>query len=702
MITNSKSLEPINRFLLKTEKYQGAFYWVFISLGILSVHYFSGIALPILLISIIGLALYYACLMIDSAKNNWLQINADNNQLLTKYTSDLSEQITRDTQKLQDVIDAHEIAINEKLLQLMNMINNQTREFKSLVENQTATINNCIVSTALQKSNEIIDTLKEYGAQNTEISVAHHKSIMMGIQEAQNLTESNCEKILSTTTVAKEAVRSIVEGKFEQLTNAQITTTLEMKNALLLMDASIIKQSGEIVHKITEDSESAKELLCKSFADMQDNTYSFIKESQVTVVNEVDKKFELLCNCVETSSDVIKETQMSFERNALRELSETKEQVVHTVAHTSKQIQNAILDTCSILKHDSFSLINERVDKILQTIESNNAKLSNAVVENVGDCNSNLSSTISEIDINLSGKLNQLNNDIRLLNQESKECIIDRFNDGFKRETQDLLAIANERSATVNANIDKVSIKISDLSGAIRDQNSSVTNELDKLTNEIIRCITTSLENHSETILTCSDENANNLENTLDSIISKIESISTGISTQFELAKSEFDKVHSNINAIEQIDRECQNTSSKSLHRQEQLSGDIQAITTQLGNIRLLVQSLKSNEKTKSDHKGNIETFEDEANNLKINNIYEGGVLKKSEMYSDNRIKYYVEYDAQGKITYSKNFDSAENVLAENYYYQNEQVKERIEWVKQNGKVLHISSRFDEKGKKLE
>ena len=79
----------------------------------------------------------------------------------------------------------------------------------------------------------------------------------------------------------------------------------------------------------------------------------------------------------------------------------------------------------------------------------------------------------------------------------------------------------------------------------------------------------------------------------------------------------------SNINAIEQIDRECQNTSSKSLHRQEQLSGDIQAITTQLGNIRLLVQSLKSNEKTKSDHKGNIETFEDEANNLKINNIYD-------------------------------------------------------------------------------
>ena len=150
------------------------------------------------------------------------------------------------------------------------------------------------------------------------------------------------------------------------------------------------------------------------------------------------------------------------------------------------------------------------------------------------------------------------------------------------------------------------------------------------------------------------------------------------------------------------LDRSCQNTSSKSLHRQEQLSGDIQAITTQLGNIRLLVQSVKSNEKTKSDHKGNIETFEDEANNLKINNIYEGGVLKKSEMYSDNRIKYYVEYDAQGKITYSKNIDSAENVLAENYYYQNEQVKERIEWVKQNGKVLHISSRFDEKGKKLE
>lgn len=71
-----------------------------------------------------------------------------------------------------------------------------------------------------------------------------------------------------------------------------------------------------------------------------------------------------------------------------------------------------------------------------------------------------------------------------------------------------------------------------------------------------------------------------------------------------------------------------------------------------------------------------------------------------SEMRKGRQKTYEVEYDAQGRIIHSRNFDANGLVSTDLQFYPNGQVKTRTERVTVDGKVMTVTSQFDEQGNK--
>ena len=94
------------------------------------------------------------------------------------------------------------------------------------------------------------------------------------------------------------------------------------------------------------------------------------------------------------------------------------------------------------------------------------------------------------------------------------------------------------------------------------------------------------------------------------------------------------------------------------------------------------------------------EEIRDPETGITVFNHYKNNKLISSEMRKGRQKTYEVEYDAQGRIIHSRNFDANGLVSTDLQFYPNGQVKTRTERVTVDGKVMTVTSQFDEQGNK--
>ena len=485
------------------------------------------------------------------------------------------------------------------------------------------------------------------------IGNAKNKAITSNNELMKNCISDLSEKIINATYNVKDQIDTHNNETNENILrlvrvindqSSQITKETEKRieeNKIFIEETS--KQNTKNIIEVLIEHKNSKEKLSKS---NQDVIIAKIKEIQDLALENYEKTISAGLSNQKVIFDVI--------NSHFKQLATSQADIKDHADHLMKEIQINICDTLDAkvnflsanIENNVQMKLSEIANKIIETVEVSDEQMKIAVCDNIRSCNDN---------------------------------------------------VCNEIVLNSNKLAD-VGVKISELMKDFQSQKASLSNDLDILTNEIIKCVTNGLGNYSEKILNGTDESTNYIKKLVESMAEKIESVSESTAKQAEFAKLELSKVHAEINLLEQAYTGSQNNNLDVLNKQEQIWGDIQAITLQLNNVRLLLKSVKLNVEARNERKGNIEIIEDKENDLKIKNTYDGEFLRKSEMYKECKLKYYVEYDKDGKINYSQNHDLNGNILTEIYYYPNEQVKERIEWTNQNGRAIKNSTYFDKQG----
>ena len=122
--------------------------------------------------------------------------------------------------------------------------------------------------------------------------------------------------------------------------------------------------------------------------------------------------------------------------------------------------------------------------------------------------------------------------------------------------------------------------------------------------------------------------------------------------------------------------------------------------TTLLNAIYAILQNQKTSD-TQSGKGDRIEEIKDTESGAIVKNHYKKDKLVFSEMISNGRKTYDVQFDNDGKITKSHNYNSKGDVITELEFYRNGQVKTRKELITKDGQKKTIVTKFDDHGNKL-
>ena len=137
------------------------------------------------------------------------------------------------------------------------------------------------------------------------------------------------------------------------------------------------------------------------------------------------------------------------------------------------------------------------------------------------------------------------------------------------------------------------------------------------------------------------------------------------------------------------------------------LNGKLNNLESQIVSLNSLAQMLKNASEQRESaapagkNPNRVDEIHDQETGMTIFNHYKGNKLVLSEMKSGKKKIYEMEYDKDGRITRSRNYDNAGNVTTEMHYYTNGQVEERTERILVDGKIRIVKTKFDPNGKKI-
>ena len=641
-----KMQNGMKRFFEERARYWYIVAAVFVVLGIADYGFLS-IVIPfwacnIIMIVLIILATAYIAIMYNYSR-----------QKCKAYMADRQENLFDRINNLQKHIDELEEQLSEVLKRKVEeAAESQTKELSSNIMSTQSLIKDEARNLAdnARSSTEQIATLVSAAGKQTDAAIAEAVERMISdAAKNQKASESRDDANRANQEKAQLQIRNMIEesDKATATLAADIAQTLAGVKTSTVQDTERIVQSisdigNAIVTKIVEKNEGdeqAYEDVRRQIISSEKNIISNsneIGEKEASNLKDIQSQIGELEQKVDDSVDNT--------NNCTIQIVDKIEQSDTEQRKTASAAEGHIISKAD----EAFAYVGDRLEGISEAI--NNGSL--ACEERIGDAEAKLTSMISSAaasgKADMEAKAEELSNKASVMQNELARLMIQLLDD-------------QEEDAQ-----------------KAKSASDGIFNQIVRFSNEARRQI-------------------ESIQGSLDTSVRAIEAIKSAIDASANEKYSQTSLINDKVDTYSKTAGNYQKVIFTRLDRLQDQVANLNSLSDVIKNFAAVQQQAAASEKKEPDR---TEEIRDPETGITVFNHYKNNKLISSEMRKGRQKTYEVEYDAQGRIIHSRNFDANGLVSTDLQFYPNGQVKTRTERVTVDGKVMTVTSQFDEQGNK--
>ena len=641
-----KMQNGMKRFFEERARYWYIVAAVFVVLGIADYGFLS-IVIPfwacnIIMIVLIILATAYIAIMYNYSR-----------QKCKAYMADRQENLFDRINNLQKHIDELEEQLSEVLKRKVEeAAESQTKELSSNIMSTQSLIKDEARNLAdnARSSTEQIATLVSAAGKQTDAAIAEAVERMISdAAKNQKASESRDDANRANQEKAQLQIRNMIEesDKATATLAADIAQTLAGVKTSTVQDTERIVQSisdigNAIVTKIVEKNEGdeqAYEDVRRQIISSEKNIISNsneIGEKEASNLKDIQSQIGELEQKVDDSVDNT--------NNCTIQIVDKIEQSDTEQRKTASAAEGHIISKAD----EAFAYVGDRLEGISEAI--NNGSL--ACEERIGDAEAKLTSMISSAaasgKADMEAKAEELSNKASVMQNELARLMIQLLDD-------------QEEDAQ-----------------KAKSASDGIFNQIVRFSNEARRQI-------------------ESIQGSLDTSVRAIEKIKSAIDASANEQYSQTSLINDKVDTYSKTAGNYQKVIFTRLDRLQDQVANLNSLSDVIKNFAAVQQQAAASEKKEPDR---TEEIRDPETGITVFNHYKNNKLISSEMRKGRQKTYEVEYDAQGRIIHSRNFDANGLVSTDLQFYPNGQVKTRTERVTVDGKVMTVTSQFDEQGNK--
>ena len=641
-----KMQNGMKRFFEERARYWYIVAAVFVVLGIADYGFLS-IVIPfwacnIIMIVLIILATAYIAIMYNYSR-----------QKCKAYMADRQENLFDRINNLQKHIDELEEQLSEVLKRKVEeAAESQTKELSSNIMSTQSLIKDEARNLAdnARSSTEQIATLVSAAGKQTDAAIAEAVERMISdAAKNQKASESRDDANRANQEKAQLQIRNMIEesDKATATLAADIAQTLAGVKTSTVQDTERIVQSisdigNAIVTKIVEKNEGdeqAYEDVRRQIISSEKNIISNsneIGEKEASNLKDIQSQIGELEQKVDDSVDNT--------NNCTIQIVDKIEQSDTEQRKTASAAEGHIISKAD----EAFAYVGDRLEGISEAI--NNGSL--ACEERIGDAEAKLTSMISSAaasgKADMEAKAEELSNKASVMQNELARLMIQLLDD-------------QEEDAQ-----------------KAKSASDGIFNQIVRFSNEARRQI-------------------ESIQGSLDTSVRAIEAIKSAIDASANEQYSQTSLINDKVDTYSKTAGNYQKVIFTRLDRLQDQVANLNSLSDVIKNFAAVQQQAAASEKKEPDR---TEEIRDPETGITVFNHYKNNKLIYSEMGKGRQKTYEVEYDAQGRIIHSRNFDANGLVSTDLQFYPNGQVKTRTERVTVDGKVMTVTSQFDEQGNK--
>jgi hypothetical protein len=503
-------------------------------------------------------------------------------------------------------------------------------------------------------------------------------------------------------------------GKLESLQLKMQDMDQQMLESRQQHAAAFEKGSLERAHhaeRITEQMNRASELMRGCVADesmkIMELTSGKIEEAMSGIRARIDGNQDATLAQFSLTSqewkDVLKKSQSTLASTfsestaALQEhAGKSAQDIIARIERYSNAVAEIEQQLLSLVKIENASTIAsiealhslsmDNVHAIQSLIGSTGQEIRGAIQDSQGAISSTVRETAGELEAGLKQEMSA-----------SRSVVIDEHRrtaaeqrERMERDTAELQQrIAVLQQEALDRIIHSVTLQGEAMSGSIAQRNRTVDDKFGHLNKQV------------SSMTSVVGDKLDDLRTT----VAKTLAVTTSVSESNTVHHEHVVKM---IGRVIDLDAQWAEGSKLALVKQEESVSRLGNLESQLSSLHALVAMLRSvvadnsrpqeSDKKRQQERDRVEQIRDDANGLLLINTYRDDVLRESEMHRSGKKIYMANYDANGVMISSQNFDMSEELVTELLYYPNGAVKERREAVKENGRKAMKSTKFTDNG----
>jgi hypothetical protein len=619
---------------------------------------------------------------------------------------------------------------------------NLTNSLNELKEQHIQSTDN-LLEKSIQTEVAAIESIQSVGSQMGLVIEGVSEQLVGMIDDFKKQSAASVEKIIHHSSQTNDTVISSVKLENQQMGLLISQVSEQMSGSL----NKLREQNNRITDHILEKTNQIQETVTTSIQTEGSQLGALIDDVRVQMtgsLNELkDHNHQSIINLLEKTSQTeeLIVSSMKLEGNQIGALiGEVREQLASNLDEMKEHNNQSTIEIISKTSQDYLAVANEMNEGIqtkwhditskMESFDNHNENRFNRTKETIDSAivsmkshsdqgahytTSRLVETFEQLSdqnvLKVSSTILDVNQTIGQTLYEMESHVLEKM-DWLNLDQVELKKLISESIQKDIENKDNILQQVNYFSEKlIGIQNKAFQNVLDQVSKFRIEQLDSQNANNEVT-----ERNYNQVNEQVSGLSKNLLTIEESMKktiTQFDSWKTEQlqngDKILDMLSKVYELDSNLGQASKHLFEQQETFGEKVDALIFQMNSIDALIKSLKSsggNAKNvsveeKQQGANRIEKINDEENGVLIINQYEKNVIRNSEMHQNGKKIYLAEYDRNGIMIASKNFDQAGKVLTEMTYFPNGAIRERKENVKRNGKVVAQVSKFNQNGVKI-
>ena len=633
-----KMQNGMKRFFEERARYWYIVAAVFVVLGIADYGFLS-IVIPLWACNIIMIVLIILATAYIAIMYNYSR------QKCKAYMADRQENLFDRINNLQKHIDELEEQLSEVLKRKVEeAAESQTKELSSNIMSTQSLIKDEARNLAdnARSSTEQIATLVSVAGKQTDAAIAEAVERMISdAAKNQKASESRDDANRANQEKAQLQIRNMIE----ESDKATATLAADIAQTLAGVKTSTVQDTERIVQSISDIGNAiVTKIVEKNEGDEQayEDVRRQIISSEKNIISNSNEIGEKEASNLKDIQSQIGELEQKVDdsvdntNNCTIQIVDKIEQSDTEQRKTASAAEGHIISKVD----EAFAYVGDRLEGISEAI--NNGSL--ACEERIGDAEAKLTSMISSAaasgKADMEAKAEELSNKASVMQNELARLMIQLLDD-------------QEEDAQ-----------------KAKSASDGIFNQIVRFSNEARRQI-------------------ESIQGSPDTSVRAIETIKSAIDASANEQYSQTSLINDKVDTYSKTAGNYQKVIFTRLDRLQDQVANLNSLSDVIRNFAAVQQEPDRTEEIRDPETG-----------ITVFNHYKNNKLISSEMRKGRQKTYEVEYDAQGRIIHSRNFDANGLVSTDLQFYPNGQVKTRTERITVDGKVMTVTSQFDEQGNK--